>query len=128
MTQTHGSHGTHCLTKVMENNLTKLDSFFSMPIVEVELNFRRVSVDLRECNRVPEFQPKLQLSETNFMPAALKQIPREDFYFRWGHSWVIAGALKADAFEGKFLREIDFNPGSVVVRSFPLVPLLHTWT
>lgn len=40
---------------------------------------------------------------------------------------MISSTLKADTLHMKLFREFDFDPGSIVVFSFPLVPDLLTW-
>lgn len=99
-----------------------------MPIVEVELHFLGVAVDLWERNCVPQTESKMKLSMPNLMPASSKHVPGQDAYFRGRLARVITSTFKADASECNLFVEFNFDPGPLVVSDVPLVPLLLTWT
>ena len=82
-----------------------------MLVVEVKLDSLRVSVDFRELDYVPGPHSELELTVRNFSPAALKHVEHMDPDFRRRLAWMVARALKADAFENKFLCKFNLDPG-----------------
>jgi len=126
---THSLSNAHTtFTEVMEDDFTKLEAFLAVAIVEVELDSLRVAMDFRESETVPELHSKVELPVSNLVPSSSEHVPGEDADFGGRHSWVIASALEANASKNKFMRELNFDPRSVMMSSLPLVPDFLAWT
>ena len=114
--------------EVMEDDFTKLDTFLTMSIKEMELDLLGITMDFRESDRMIFVLSEIKRSEGNLAPSAFEQVPLEDPHFCRSFLWVIACTLETNAFEAESFGELNLDPGSVVVRSLPLVPFLFTWT
>ena len=84
---------------MVENDLSQLKALNIVIVVEVELHFLCVSVDLWELNCVPVSQSKVKLPFRNFLPATLKKVPYKDLYVSRSLSRVVTCTLEADAVE-----------------------------
>jgi hypothetical protein len=112
----------HTFAVVEENDFSKLETLCAVLVVEIKLDSLRVSVNFRELDYVPGPHSELELTVRNFSPAALKHVEHMDPDFRRRLARMVARALKADAFENKFLCKFNLDPGSLMVFDMPLVP------
>jgi len=81
-----------------------------MLVVEIKLDFLRVSVNFGEINYKISSHSKLQPSVSDFVPTALNNVPNMDLYFRRRLSWMVSSALEANTFEDKFFVKFNFDP------------------
>ena len=84
---------------MVKEDLAKLDAFFASEVCELKPYLLGVSVELWECDSVPVPHSEVELSASNFDPAALEWVPLSDVNYGWRHSGVVASTLECDASE-----------------------------
>lgn len=114
-------------TVMIEDDLTELATHNVVLVVELKPNFSGLSMNHWEFNNGPWLQSELEVPDGDFNPATLQKVPYEDLDVIGVLAWVVTRALEANALEDKLIRELNFDPRSVVVFCLPLVPKLLPW-
>jgi len=84
---------------MVEEDLTELDAFFASEVRELKPHLLGVTMELWECDSVPVPHSEVELSASDFDPAALEWVPLSDVNYGWRHSGVITSTLERDASE-----------------------------
>lgn len=121
-------HRTQPLTwKVIKHDLSELKSLHVPVIVEMELNFFGIAMNFWEIKLRPKTHAKLQRSRRNFIPTSIQWMPDENSHMSWRLTRMITSTLETNTLEMQSFSELDLDPWTIVVCSFPLIPNFFAW-